>query len=128
MNRPLNKLVMKYFLRHSPFDEVIMSGRRRSRDSAKRKNRSKKAISQLSSIIHSPEKYPLKIRNIAVRDTLRITKRHGQRCESNLRIMFCKVCKSVMSFGSDSRIRIRKSSIIITCERCNSKVRRPIRR
>ena len=119
---------MKYLLKRSLLDEVIMSGKRRSRDSLKRKNRSKKAILQLSSIIHSPEKFPLKIRNVAVRDTLRISKRHGQRCEPNLRIMFCKVCKSVMSFGSDSRIRIRKSSIIITCERCNSKVRRPIRR
>ena len=128
MNKQLNKLVMKYFLKCSPFDEVIMSRRRRSKDSLKRKNRSKMAISQLSSIIHSPQSFPLKIRNVAVRDILRITKRHGQRCEPNLKIMFCKVCKSVMSFGSDSRIRIRKSSIIITCERCNSKVRRPIRR
>ena len=105
-----------------------MSGRRRSRDSLKRKNRSKKAISQLSSIIDSPANFSLKIRDIAVRDTLRLSKRHGQRCEPNVRKMFCKACESVMSFGSDSRIRIRKGSIIITCERCNSKVRRPIKR
>ena len=105
-----------------------MSGRRRSRDSLKRKNRSKKAISQLSSIIDSPANFSLEIRDIAVRDTLRLSKRHGQICEPNVRKMFCKVCESVMSFGSDSRIRIRKGSIIITCERCNSKVRRPIKR
>jgi RNase P subunit RPR2 len=105
-----------------------MSGRRRSKDSLRRKNRSKKAISQLSDIIESPKEFSLNIRNIAVRDSLRISKRHGQGCESSVRIMFCKVCKSVMNFGTDSRIRIRKSSVITTCERCNSKVRRPIRR
>ncbi len=104
-----------------------MSGRRRSKDSLRRKNRSEKAISQLSNIIKSPN-FSLKIRNIAVRDSLKISKRHGQGCEPNVRIIFCKVCKSVMNFGSDSRIRIRKSSVITTCERCNSKVRRPIRR
>ena len=47
-----------------------MSGRRRSRDSLKRKNRSKKAISQLSRIIDSPANFSLEIRDIAVRDTL----------------------------------------------------------
>ncbi|MBC64907.1 MAG: hypothetical protein CMB15_04690 [Euryarchaeota archaeon] len=105
-----------------------MSGRRRSKDSLRRKKRSKKAISQLSNIIASPDNFSLSIRNIAVRDSLRISKRHGQRCEPNARLMFCKSCKSIMSFGSESRIRIRKGSVIISCKLCNNKTRRPIRR
>lgn len=105
-----------------------MSRKRRSKDILRRKNRSKKAISQLSSIISSPDFFSLRIRENAVRDTLRITKRHGQRSKFSMRMMFCKNCKSPMSYGLNSRIRIRKSSVITTCERCNNKVRRPIRR
>ena len=55
-----------------------MSRKRRSKDILRRKNRSQKAISQLSSIISSPDFFSLRIRENAVRDTLRITKRHGQ--------------------------------------------------
>ena len=105
-----------------------MSRKKRSKDILRRKNRSKTAISHLSTIISSPKIFSLQIRENAVRETLMITKRHGQRSNLSMRMMFCKNCKSPMSFGLNSRIRIRKSSIIATCERCNNKVRRPIRR
>jgi len=105
-----------------------MSQRKRYKDSLRRKKRAKKAISELSDIICSPNNYPVHVRNIAVKDLLKLTKRHGEKCNPALRIMFCKACESVMSFGSDSRIRIRKSSVIITCNRCDNKTRKPYRR
>lgn len=105
-----------------------MSGRRRYKESIRRKKRSSKAMSKLSNIISSPHDFPLKMRNIAVRDMMLLSKRHGTKFNSLTKISICKICKSVMNFGVDSRVRIRDKSIVITCERCNNKTRRPIKR
>ena len=103
-----------------------MPARRRSKDSIRRKNRSSEAINKLSKIILSPDKNSHRIRDIAARDILRLSKRHGQSNESLSRILICKSCESVMRFGTDSRVRIRNKSVITTCLRCDHKIRRPI--
>jgi RNase P subunit RPR2 len=103
-----------------------MSGRKRTKDAHRRKNRSLQAISELSDIILTPETHSHRVRDVAARDILRLSKRHGQNNQSISRIFVCKSCESVMRFGNDSRVRIRKKSVIITCERCDNKIRRPI--
>jgi hypothetical protein len=103
-----------------------MSGRKRTKDAHRRKNRSLQAISELSDIILTPEAHSHRVRDVAARDILRLSKRHGQNNQSISRIFVCKSCESVMRFGNDSRVRIRKKSVIITCERCDNKIRRPI--
>ena len=103
-----------------------MSGRKRTKDAHRRKNRSLQAISELSDIIFTPETHSHRVRDVAARDILRLSKRHGQNNQSISRIFVCKSCESVMRFGNDSRVRIRKKSVIITCERCDNKIRRPI--
>jgi RNase P subunit RPR2 len=103
-----------------------MSGRKRTKDAHRRKNRSLEAISELSDIILTPETHSHRVRDVAARDILRLSKRHGQNNQSISRIFVCKSCESVMRFGNDSRVRIRKKSVIITCERCDNKIRRPI--
>lgn len=103
-----------------------MSRRGRSKEIMRRKNRSLESISILSDIILTPEVHTHRIRDIAARDILRLTKRHGTKNVFNSRISICRCCESVMRFGVDSRIRIRKKSIITTCERCNYKNRRSI--
>jgi RNase P subunit RPR2 len=103
-----------------------MSGRKRTKDAQRRKNRSLQAISELSDIILTPETHSHRVRDVAARDILRLSKRHGQNNQSISRIFVCKSCESVMRFGNDSRVRIRKKSVIITCERCDNKIRRPI--
>ncbi len=109
-----------------PIKVIKMPARRRSKDSIRRKNRSSEAISKLSKIILSPDIYSYRIRDTAARDILRLSKRHGQSNESISRILICRSCQSVMRFGNDSRIRIRKNSLITTCLRCENKTRRPI--
>ena len=103
-----------------------MSGRKRTKDAHRRKNRSLEAISELSDIILTPETHSHRVRDVAARDILRLSKKHGQNNQSISRIFVCKSCESVMRFGNDSRVRIRKKSVIITCERCDNKIRRPI--
>ena len=103
-----------------------MSGRKRTKDAHRRKNRSLQAISELSDIILTPETHSHRVRDVAARDILRLSKKHGQNNQSISRIFVCKSCESVMRFGNDSRVRIRKKSVIITCERCDNKIRRPI--
>ena len=103
-----------------------MSSRKRTKDAHRRKNRSLEAISELSDIILTPETHSHRVRDVAARDILRLSKRHGQNNQSISRIFVCKSCESVMRFGNDSRVRIRKKSVIITCERCDNKIRRPI--
>jgi len=103
-----------------------MSSRKRTKDAHRRKNRSLQAISELSDIILTPETHSHRVRDVAARDILRLSKRHGQNNQSISRIFVCKSCESVMRFGNDSRVRIRKKSVIITCERCDNKIRRPI--
>ena len=80
----------------------------------------------LSKIILSPDKNSHRIRDVAARDILRLSKRHGQSNESISRILICRSCESVMRFGRDSRIRIRKQSVITTCLRCENKTRKPL--
>ena len=105
---------------------VDMPSRRRSKESFRRRNRSSSAISDLSEIILSPESHSHRIRDIAARDILRLSKRHGSKNDSNSRIFICRSCESVMRFGTDSRVRIRNKSVITTCQRCDNKIRRPI--
>jgi RNase P subunit RPR2 len=103
-----------------------MPARKRSKDSKRRKNRSSEAINKLSEIVLSPDKNSHRIRDVAARDILRLSKRHGQSNESISRILICRSCESVMRFGRDSRIRIRKQSVITTCLRCENKTRKPL--
>jgi RNase P subunit RPR2 len=103
-----------------------MPARKRSKDSKRRKNRSSEAINKLSELVLSPDKNSHRIRDVAARDILRLSKRHGQSNESISRILICRSCESVMRFGRDSRIRIRKQSVITTCLRCENKTRKPL--
>mgnify|MGYP000033454284 FL=1 len=105
---------------------IIMPARKRSKDSKRRKNRSSEAINKLSELVLSPDKNSHRIRDVAARDILRLSKRHGQSNESISRILICRSCESVMRFGRDSRIRIRKQSVITTCLRCENKTRKPL--
>ena len=100
--------------------------RRRSKDLVRRKTRSKEAILSLSDIILSPDENSHRVRDIAARDVLRMSKKHGLSNRSISRIFVCRVCESVMRFGTDSKVRIKNKSIITTCDRCNKITRRPI--
>ena len=53
-----------------------MSGRRRGRDSKNRKKKAEESIEHLSELIIQSDK---EISNLAARDLLRISKRHGVR-------------------------------------------------
>jgi RNase P subunit RPR2 len=120
----LKKLVTTSSLNYL-INEVDMS-RRRSKDLVRRKTRSKEAISSLSDIILSPDENSHRVRDIAARDVLRVSKKHGLSNRSISRIFVCRVCESVMRFGTDSKVRIKNKSIITTCDRCNKITRRPI--
>ena len=103
-----------------------MSNRRRLKESFRRRNRSLMAISDLSEIILTPEFHSHRVRDVAARDILKLSKRHGSKNSSNSRFFICRSCESVMRFGTDSRVRVRKKSVITTCQRCDNKIRRPI--
>ena len=71
----LKKLVTTSSLNYL-INEVDMS-RRRSKDLVRRKTRSKEAILGLSDIILSPDENSHRVRDIAARDILRMSKKHG---------------------------------------------------
>ena len=77
-----------------------MSGRRRGRDSKNRKKKAEESIEHLSELIIQSDK---EISNLAARDLLRISKRHGVRAESHIRDLICRSCNTVLRPGENAR-------------------------
>ena len=92
-----------------------MSGRRRGRDSKNRKKKAEESIQHLSELILQSDK---EISNLAARDLLRVSKRHGVRAESQIRDLICRSCNTVLRPGENARVRIQDGIRRITCLDC----------
>lgn len=92
-----------------------MSRSRRGRDSRNRKKKAEESIEYLSSLILESDK---DISNLAARDLLRVSKRHGVRAESKVRGLICRSCNSILRPGDGSRIRIHNGVRRLTCLEC----------
>ena len=92
-----------------------MSGRRRGRDSKNRKKKAQESIKHLSELIMQSDK---EISDLAARDLLRVSKRHGVRAESHIRDLICRSCNTVLRPGENARIRIQDKIRRITCLDC----------
>ena len=93
-----------------------MSGRRRGRDSKNRKKKAQESIKHLSELIMQSDK---EISNLAARDLLRVSKRHGVRAESHIRDLICRSCNNVLRPGENARVRIQDGVRRITCLDCS---------
>ena len=92
-----------------------MSGRRRGRDSKNRKKKAQESIKHLSELIMQSDK---EISDLAARDLLRVSKRHGVRAESHIRDLICRSCNTVLRPGENARVRIQDGIRRITCLDC----------
>ena len=92
-----------------------MSGRRRGRDSKNRKKKAEESIEHLSELIMQSDK---EISDLAARDLLRVSKRHGVRAESHIRDLICRACNTVLRPGENARVRIQDGIRKITCLDC----------
>ncbi len=92
-----------------------MSGRRRGRGSKNRMNKAEESIEHLSELILQSDK---EISNLAARDLLRVSKRHGVRAESHIRDLICRSCNTVLRPGENARVRIQDGIRSITCLDC----------
>ena len=92
-----------------------MSGRRRGRDSKNRKKKAEESIKHLSELIMQSDK---EISDLAARDLLRVSKRHGVRAESHIRDLICRSCNTVLRPGENARVRIQDGIRRITCLDC----------
>ena len=92
-----------------------MSGRRRGRDSKNRKKKAEESIQHLSELILQSDK---EISNLAARDLLRVSKRHGVRAESHVRDLICRSCNAVLRPGKNARVRIQDGNRRLTCLNC----------
>ena len=92
-----------------------MSGRRRGRDSKNRKKKAQESIKHLSELIMQSDK---EISDLAARDLLRVSKRHGVRAESYIRDLICRSCNTVLRPGENARVRIQDGIRRITCLDC----------
>ena len=92
-----------------------MAGRRRGRDSKNRKKKAEESIEHLSELIMQSDK---EISNLAARDLLRVSKRHGVRAESHIRDLICRSCNTVLRPGENARGRIQDGIRRITCLDC----------
>ena len=89
-----------------------MSGRRKGRDSESRKKRADESISHLSKVMVDSEK---DLADLAARDLLRISKRHGVRANRKIRDLICRTCKSKLRPGQNARVRIEGGFRKVTC-------------
>ena len=92
-----------------------MSGRRRGRGSKNRRDKAEESIEHLSELILQSDK---EISNLAARDLLRVSKRHGVRAESQIRDLICRSCNTVLRPGENARVRIQDGFQRITCLDC----------
>ena len=92
-----------------------MSGRRRGRGSKNRKKKAEESIEHLSELIMQSDK---EISNMAARDLLRVSKRHGVRAGSPIRDLICRSCNTVLRPGENTRVRIQDGIRRITCLDC----------
>ena len=92
-----------------------MAGRRRGRGSKNRVNKAEESIEHLSELILQSDK---EISNLAARDLLRVSKRHGVRAESHIRDLICRSCNTVLRPGENARVRIQDGIRRITCLDC----------
>ena len=58
------------------------------------------------------------ISDLAARDLLRVSKRHGVRAESQIRDLICRSCNTVLRPGENARVRIQDGIRRITCLDC----------
>ena len=100
-----------------------MSGRRRGRDSKNREKKAEESIEHLSELIMQSDK---EISDLAARDLLRVSKRHGVRAESHIRDLICRSCNTVLRPGENARVRIQDGIRRITCLDCGRVYRNKI--
>ena len=77
--------------------------------------KAEESIQHLSELILQSDK---EISNLAARDLLRVSKRHGVRAESHVRDLICRSCNTVLRPGENARVRIQDGIRRITCLDC----------
>ncbi|HJM29859.1 MAG: ribonuclease P Rpr2/Rpp21/SNM1 subunit [Candidatus Thalassarchaeaceae archaeon] len=88
------------------------------RVSANRKTKAKDSMTHLSGVLDSSLNIDNELADIAARDILRVSKKHGVRSEISTRKKICRSCEAALIPGKTAQVRIVSEKTIITCLRC----------
>ena len=88
------------------------------RVSANRKTKAKDSITHLSGVLDSSLNADNELADIAARDILRVSKKHGVRPENSIGKKICRSCEKALIPGKTAQVRVTSKNNIITCLRC----------
>ena len=83
-----------------------------------RKSNAKKSITHLSGVLESSLNADNELADIAARDILRVSKKHGVRAENSIGKKICRSCEKALIPGKTAQVRVTSKNNIITCLRC----------
>ena len=95
-----------------------MSRRGPRRVRTDRKSNAKKSITHLSDVLESSLNTDNELADIAARDILRVSKKHGVRPGNSIGKKICRSCAAALIPGKTAQVRVTSNNNIITCLRC----------
>lgn len=94
----------------------------------KKKFSNKEAIKEIKSFFETAEKSFEKSKELAnnyVRKARNLAMKHRMKLPLELRRKFCKTCYSYLIPGKNSRVRVSKGKVVISCFECKGFTRIP---
>ena len=88
------------------------------RVSANRKTKAKDSMTHLSGVLDSSLNIDNELADIAARDILRVSKKHGVRSEISTGRKICRSCEAALIPGKTAQVRVISKKTITTCLRC----------
>ena len=90
-------------------------GRGSARKDARRRSlRAADAIGHLSDVLTENVHSDIDVADIAARDILRTSKRHGPRHEASISNLICLSCEAALGSGKNGRVRIKNGYRVTT--------------
>ena len=94
------------------------------KDASRRRLRAADAIGHLSDVLTENVHSDIDVADIAARDILRTSKRHGSRPDTSISTLICRSCEAALVPGRNARVRIKNGYRITTCLTCGGVRRR----
>ncbi len=85
---------------------------------ADRKTNAKKSITHLSGVLDSSLNTDNELADIAARDILRVSKKHGVRSVNSIGKKICRSCEAALIPGNTAQVRVTSKKTTTTCLRC----------
>ena len=99
-------------------------GRKRSvRRARLRRARATESMEHLEAILSGNSS--TKVKDVAARDMIRLSKRHRLGLPNGRRTWICRDCNKSLIPGKSCTVRVRNTVLLVTCDECGRVNRRP---